>query len=311
MERDDRILITGGSGLVGTALSNILVKKGFTNILALSRKDCDLLNTDDTERLFRDYRPDFVFHLAAAVFGIMGNMENKGRSFFENEMINLNVIEAANRAKIKKFLGMGSGCVYPYPPPEIPLQESSLWKGEPHTSEDSYAHAKRAMFAQLNAYKESYGLKSAFVISCNLFGPNDKFDANWGHVVPSLVKKFHDAAQNGSNVVVWGDGSAQRDFLFSEDAANALLMIMDNLDGPVNIGSGEVHSIKEIVEILGRLSGLENRIDWDHSKPNGQEYRAYDLQKITNAGFKPQVSFVDGITKTYRWYEQNHRKARV
>lgn len=310
MNCSDKILITGGTGLVGNALRKVLSEAGFTNVFAMGRNDCDLTDYARTVSFIKSEKPDYVFHLAAQVYGIMGNMENKGKSYLNNTLINLGVVEGARQAQVKKIVCMGSGCVYPYPSPGLPLVETMVWQGAPHDSENSYAHSKRGMLAQLDAYQEESGLDSAFVICGNLYGPHDKFDPNWGHVIPSLVAKFHAAAQKSENVVVWGNGSARRDFTYGDDAARALLAIMQHISGPVNLGSGNVYAIKEIVDTLASICHMENNVEWDATKPNGQDYRAYDLSKLQNAGFKATVSLREGLQTTYDWYVSNVSAAR-
>lgn len=310
MDKKAKIFITGGTGLVGTALVKVLTEDGYSNVVALGSKDCDLTDYKATLEFFAKEKPQYVFHLAASVYGIMGNMMNKGASYLDNTLINLSVVEASRLANVEKIVCMGSGCVYPYPSPGLPLKEDMIWQGAPHHSEDSYALSKRGMLAQLNAYKESYDLKSAFVVSANLYGPNDKFDVEYGHVTPSLVRKFFEAKNNNSNVVVWGNGSSQRDFMYSDDAARALVAIMDNLEGPVNLGSGSVHSIREVVESLAEASNMQGRIDWDASKPNGQDFRAYDLSKLDSTGFTAKVDLTEGMRRTYEWYAENSKIAR-
>jgi hypothetical protein len=195
MKPDDRILITGARGLVGSAVANHLRQAGYANLIEVGRDTCDLTDTAATIAAFERARPDYVFHAAARVYGIMGNLKNKALSFFDNVMINTNVVEASHRVGVKKIAAMGTGAVYPYPSPGLPLKEDMIFLGKPHPAEDSYAQAKRAMLAMLQAYEESYGIEWVYLVSCNLFGPRDKFDTEFGHVVPSLIKKFHDARQ--------------------------------------------------------------------------------------------------------------------
>jgi GDP-L-fucose synthase len=302
MDSADRILVTGGHGLVGSALVDLLTSEGFTNVLPVGRAQCDLSDLRATVDYFARARPDYVFHAAARVYGIMGNMKNQGLSYFDNTMINSSVVEAARLSGVKKITVMGTGAVYPFPPRSLPLREDEIFEGRPHPSESGYAHAKRGMLAMLESYADSYGLKWAYIASCNLFGPRDKFDTDGGHVVPSLVHKFADAMRNGGPVSVWGDGSAQRDFLYVKDAARVGLAVMRDLDGAVNMGSGRVFSIREIVEELGRISGLSDRVQWDASKPNGQAYRAYDLTRLTGIGFAPKYSIAQGLEETWAWY---------
>ena len=305
VNKTDKILITGAGGLVGSALALHLKEQGYENVVALRREDCDLIDGAATREAFLQHRPVHVFHAAARVYGIMGNMKNQGLSFFDNCMINTNVVEASRLAGVRKITVMGTGAVYPYPSPGLPLKEDMIFLGRPHPAEGAYANAKRAMLAMLEAYEDSYGLDWAYIVSCNLFGPRDKFDIEFGHVVPSLIKKFHDAKRDGTDVVVWGDGSAQRDFMYVNDAARVALAAMQQLHGPANIGSGHVFRIRDIVEALGEISGMSERIVWDATKPNGQDYRAYDLSKIDGIGFKCQYTIRQGLQETWDWYCAN------
>ncbi len=307
MKLNEKILITGGKGLVGSALVEHLRNEGFSNILALGRQDCDLTDTASTRLYFEKYEPAYVFHAAARVYGIMGNMKNKAQSFYDNIMINTNVVDAAQKVGVKKITAMGTGAVYPYPSPGLPLREDMIFMGEPHTAENSYAHAKRAMLAMLRAYEESYGMEWAYIVSCNLFGPRDKFDTEFGHVVPSLIKKFFDAKLHGGKVVVWGSGSAQRDFMYVKDTARVGLAIMQNINGPTNIGSGMIYSIRDIVDVIADIADMKGRVVWDETKPNGQDYRAYDLTKIDSIDFKCQYAIRQGLEETWAWYTENVR----
>jgi GDP-L-fucose synthase len=310
MHPDARIVITGGTGLVGTALTTLLRQHGFRHVVAPGSAECNLLDWLEARRFFLEHRPDYVFHLAARVYGIMGNMRNKGSSYLDNVLINTHAVEAARLAGVRKIVAMGSGCVYPYPSPGVPLTEDMVWFGPPHASEDSYAHAKRAMLAQLIAYHEQYELPYAFVISGNLYGPHDKFDPEFGHVTPSLVRKFHEAKLSGGDVNVWGHGTARRDFTYADDCANALFHIMQSVQGAVNLGSGWVHAIREIVDGLAAITGLADRVVWDTAKPDGQDHRAYDLSKLFATGFRPQVSLAEGLRRTYEWYAAEAATAR-
>jgi GDP-L-fucose synthase len=305
---NSRVLITGGTGLVGRALTSVLEDEGLENVIALGSKDCDLRDSEATRKLFSDICPDYLFHLAARVYGIGGNAKYKADVLFENVMINTNVIEFARRSGVKKIVAMGSGCVYPELKGQKELFEEQIWLGPPHSSEDSYAHSKRLMLAHLQAAKEQYGLKSAFAISGNLYGPYDNFNIEDGHVTPSLVAKFFQAAQKGQSVKVWGTGVAVRDFSYSDDAAQALYKVLLNAEGPINLGSGCRHAIKDIVAVLQDISGVH--IEWDASKPNGQLERYYNLDKLKATGFIARVSLEEGVRKTYEWYSENWRSAR-
>lgn len=310
-----KILVTGAAGMVGWHVKELLARAGHT-VIPTCRADCDLRDARDTRLFFEATEPTHVIHTAATVYGIMGNMRNQGKSLYENTVINTNVIEAARAVGVTKITAMGTGAVYPtWGRDEFgrmgdgQYRTDDIFSGRPHPSEGGYAHAKRHMLAMLEAYKESYGMDFAYVVSCNLFGPGDKFDGENGHVVPMLVKKFYDAKQSGGVVTIWGDGSAQRDFLYVKDAASAVVEVAKGFSGPINMGSGSVWRIKEIVRTLTKISGLPpDRVVWDASKPNGQDYRAYDLRDLAALGFKPQYSVADGLRETWDWYSHAQEK---
>lgn len=295
--------MTGARGLLGSAICAHLKRQGYLEVITIGREECDLTDPQATLHLFERLRPDYVFHAAARVYGLGGNLRNKAASFYDNVMINTNVVHSSHRVGTRKITVMGTGAVYPYPAPGQPFTEDMIFMGEPHHSEDSYSHAKRAMLGMLRAYAESYGMQWAYVVCCNLYGPGDKFDPELSHVIPSLVRKFYEAKQANGIVTVWGDGSARRDFLYVTDAARLAVRIMEQVDGAVNIGSGRVHTIREVVEALARVSGMEGRYVWDASRPNGREYLGYDLSRIGSLGFSCQYSLEDGLRETWAWYE--------
>lgn len=301
-------LVTGGTGLVGRALIKELMSQGYRNIVGLGSKDCDLRDGAEVKAMMLRVRPDYVFHLAARVHGLGGNAKYKSDILVENTLINTHVIEQARIAGAKKIVAMGSGCVYPELKGQQELFEEQLWNGPPHSSEDSYAHAKRLMLAQLDAAREQYGMSSAFVISGNLYGPHDNFNTEDGHVIPSLVAKFYAAKQSGTAVRVWGSGVAIRDFTHASDMAKALILILRRIEGPVNTGSGQRHPIKDIVESLQAHTGVP--VEWDSTRPDGQLVRYYNLDRLQSAGFKADVSLSDGVVQTYAWYERNWEVAR-
>ncbi|WP_426320994.1 NAD-dependent epimerase/dehydratase family protein [Pseudoduganella sp. R-43] len=305
---DASILITGGTGLVGRALVRALQEEGFSKITAIGSRDCDLRDVAAVTRLMEQVKPEYVFHLAARVHGLGGNLRYKSDILVDNVLINTNVVEQARRAGVKKIVAMGSGCVYPELKGQQELFENQVWIGPPHGSEDSYAHSKRLMMAQLEAAREQYGLSSAFVISGNLYGPHDSFNIEEGHVTPSLVAKFFAARRAGTAVRVWGSGVAIRDFSYCDDTAAALIAIWRNLEGAVNLGSGQRHPIRDIVDTLHELTGVP--VEWDASKPDGQLVRFYNLDRLHGTGFKAKVALADGVRRTYEWYEQNWETAR-
>jgi GDP-L-fucose synthase len=306
LNKTDRILVTGAAGLMGSALVEHLRAEGYEDVVPLTRADCDLVDTAATFAEFERRRPDHVFHAAARVYGILGSLKHQGSLFYDNSVMNGNVIEASRRAGARKVTVMGTGAVYPFPSPGLPLKEDMIFMGRPHPAHAGYANAKLAMLAMLEAYRDSYGLEWAYIVSANLFGPRDRFDTETGNVVPSLVKKFHDAKKSGGAVTVWGDGSAQRDFVYIKDAARIALGVMSAIDGPVNMGSGQVYRIRDIVDTLAEIADMGGRIEWDASKPNGQAYRGYDLSKITSRGLKPAYSIREGLKETWDWYCAQH-----
>jgi GDP-L-fucose synthase len=312
MNKTDKILVTGASGVLGSALSKKLTEENFTNVVLLTSDKCNLMDFQETLAFFQREKPDFVFHLAGYVNGIMGNLKNKGLAFYNNILINTHTVEASRLVGVKKIIAMGTVAAYP-DLREIPsYKEDMIWSGYPHQSEDSYAHAKRALLAQLISYKESYDMDYSFAISTNLYGPHDRFDIHFGHVIPSLVAKFYQAGVHGGDVNVWGDGSAVRDFLYSEDAATALIKIADSFSGAINLATGKTHTIREVVSCLCKSSGVSaDRVRWDSSMPNGQIFRAYDTHNLKSIEFEPEYSLVNGINTTYKWYEKNVNTART
>jgi GDP-L-fucose synthase len=301
MNKDDTILVTGAGGLVGSAILEKLGQQGFTRVVGITHSHTDLLDLFSTLGIFWEVQPDIVFHCAARVYGILGNMNNQGQSYFENTLINSNVIEAARFARAKKVIAMGTGAVYAEGVFQ-PMRETDIFVGRPHPSEAGYAHAKRGMLAMLEAYQESYGLDWAYVVSCNLYGPRDKFTEE-GHVVPNLIRKF----STPGPITVWGDGSARRDFLYIEDAADAIIKIAHHLSGPVNLGSGHVSSIRDVVQTLSAITGITD-IVWDPTKPNGQAHRSYDLSHLHSTGFTKSFSLATGLRKTLDWYMTFNRE---
>jgi len=298
-----RTLITGAGGLVGRALVRHLQQAGEDIIALQSRAECDLTVPDAVNALFRDVRPDKVFHLAASVFGVGGNLKFPGEVFFRNSVMNTFVIEACRLVGVSKIVAMGSAAIYS-DGLEQPMREADAMTGEPHGSEYAYAFSKRAMLVQLDAYKQQYGLDFAFVIATNMYGPGDKFDPAHGHVVPSLLKKFLDAEKSGEDVEIWGDGSPTRDFLYSADAADGLARIMASGDGRFNLASGVSIPVHTLVEEVARnFPGV--RYYWNTDKPLGQLKRSYDVSRLRKLGFVPQYGLAEGIAETADWLRVN------
>lgn len=309
LDRTQPVLVTGAGGVIGQALLKELGKQGFSDVTGITSRECDLRNTDATTGLMNRVKPALVFHMAARVAGIMGNMRDRALAYVDNIRINTNVIDAAHNAGAKKIVAMGTTAIYSDIVP-LPMREDDIWAGPPHLSEAPYGHAKRAMLAQLEAYKEQYGLEYAYCVSTNLYGPHDKFDEQHGHVLPSLVSKFFRAARDGDAVTVWGDGSPQRDFLFSQDAAVALCMIAENGSGAINLASGKFVTIRDVATLLAEIAGVQSALRWDATKPNGQMLRQYSVERLEALGFETRHSLREGLEKTYNWYCENHQSVR-
>ncbi len=305
MEKKDRILVTGARGMVGRELVATLTSMGYPNV---AKCNTDLMSTSYTLDMFAQFKPDYVFHLAAYVRGLGGNLKNGAYSFLRNTTINSNVIDGCRETFVKKIVAMGTVAMYPDNESEH-YCEDDLWNGEPNLSEYGYGHAKRGMLAQLRSYKNDYGIEYACAISTNLYGPHDRFDIENGHVIPSLVRKFHEAKRDGTPVSIWGDGSATRDFLYVKDAARALVMMMDLGDGPINLATGDSYTILQAAEILG-VHSKHDLVSWDTAKPVGQCHRQYDVSRLHRMGFYPAYSLARGLKETYEWYASNNECAR-
>lgn len=309
MKRNDCILVTGANGLAGSAVVEHLRANLFTCVVGLTRDQVDLRDQKMTEFAFEQVRPKHVFHAAATVYGLGGNMSNQGKAFSDNTLINTAVINAAHTCgTVKKITVMGTNCIYPYPP-VLPYSETTIFDGRPDAGEVGYAHAKRHMLAMLEVYQQSYGLEYCYIVSGNLYGPRDKFNPVTGHVLPSLIRKFYDAKVTGGIVEVWGDGSPTRDFLYSKDLARTVQLLMSEDLKPattINIGSGQSYSIREIVEKLCVISGVPaDRIRWDASKPNGRPECYADLSRLGALGFTPNYDINRGLRETWDWFENN------
>jgi len=304
MKRNATILVTGANGLAGSAVVRHLRANEFTCVVPITRADCDLTNHRAVNEVFNRIMPRYVFHAAATVYGLGGNMANQGKSILDNTLINTAVIDAARRTDVRKITVMGTNAAYPWPTP-LPFKEENLYNGRPDAGEFGYGHAKRHMLAMLEAYQQSYGLEYSYIVSGNLYGPGDKFDAETGHVLPSLIKKFWEAKQTGGTVEVWGNGSATRDFLYCKDLARVvqLLMSEDIKSGPINIGSGQRVSIRGLVENLSMLSGVPtSRVRWDKSKPTGRPDCFADLSRLDALGFTPAYDIWQGMRETWEWF---------
>jgi GDP-L-fucose synthase len=300
-----RIAVTGGAGFLGSALVDSLRRRGCTDVAVPRRRDYDLTEALATERFFVDVRPQVLFHLAATVGGIGANRRNPGRFFYENAMMGLHVIECARRYGLAKVVLVGTVCSYPKFTP-TPFQETALWDGYPEETNAPYGIAKKALLVLSQAYRTEYGLRSIFLIPTNLYGPRDNFDAETSHVIPALLRKFLEAkAAGASEVVLWGDGSATREFLYVEDAGEALVLAAERYDDsePVNVGSGEETSIADLAVLVARLCEYDGRLVWDASQPNGQPRRRLDTSRAhARFGFRATTPLQAGLERTIAWY---------
>ena len=304
----ERYLVTGAGGVVGSALVKYLLSLDKDVAAVRTRSDCDLENAEATQNLFIKHQPTHVFHLAGAVFGVGGNLKFPGDAFRRNILMNTNVVEAARISQVKKIVGMGSAAMYS-DNLQQPMKEEEVLSGEPHGSEFGYAFAKRALLVQLMCYRQQFGIEYAFAIATNMYGPHDRFNIDYGHVVPSLLRKFRNARNTGEVVNVWGDGSPTRDLLYADDAASALLRLMNAGEGSYNIASGNVYKISELVnEIAAHFPGV--RYEWDATKPMGQLSRSYDIEKLKALGFETTFSLKEGIGATVAWLNENHHSLR-
>jgi GDP-L-fucose synthase len=300
-----RVMVTGGGGFLGSAVVARLQAGGADQVFVPRSKDYDLRTKDGIDRALADGAPDLVIHLAAVVGGIGANRDNPGRFFYENAIMGIQLIEQARLAGVKKFVQVGTVCSYPKVSP-VPFHEDDLWNGYPEETNAPYGLAKKMLLVQCQAYRQQYGFNAIYLIPVNLYGPGDNFDPRSSHVIPALIKKCVDARENGEPFVeVWGTGSASREFLYVDDAAEGIVLAAERYDGaePVNLGVGQEITIRKLVELIVELTGYQGEIRWDPTKPDGQPRRALDTSKATDRyGFTARTTFVDGLHKTIREY---------
>src|SRR5881275_1003234 len=301
-----RVLVTGGGGFLGSHLVERLREQGVEPFVA-RRHEYDLTSQPDTERLFEDARPELVFHLAAEVGGIGANRANPGRYWYANLVMGAHVLEQARRAGVGKLVVAGTVCAYPKFAP-IPFSEDNLWNGYPEETNAPYGVAKKSILVGAQAYREQYGTNAIFLLPANLYGPRDNFDLATSHVIPALIRKMTDAT---GDVVLWGDGSPTREFLYVADAAEGLLLAAERYDGaePVNLGTGVETSIRELAELITELTGFEGELVWDTTMPNGQPRRQLDATRAEQLfGFRARTSLRDGLERTIAWYRDVSRQ---
>jgi len=300
-----RIIVTGGAGFLGKYVVKKLKEEGCAKVFVPEKKDYDLRKLESVEKLYKDAKADIVIHLAAVVGGIGANRENPATFFYDNLMMGVQLIEQARLNNIEKFVAIGTICSYPKFTP-VPFKEENLWNGYPEETNAPYGLAKKMLLVQSQAYRAQYGFNSIFLLPVNLYGPGDNFDPKSSHVIPSLIKKFHEGKTNhSSKVVVWGTGRATREFLYVEDCAEAIILAAKkyNKSEPVNIGAGFEISIKDLVYKIKNIIRYKGNIVWDTSKPDGQPRRRLDTSKAEREfGFKAKIDFDFGLKKTIDWY---------
>ena len=314
MGSDSKIFVAGHNGLVGSAIVRHLKEQGFTNIITVNRFQCDLTDQNAVKMFFMLEQPEYVFLAAAKVGGIGGNSDYPADFIYENLMIQSNVISVAAETGVDKLLFLGSSCIYPKFAKQ-PITEDQLLTGSLEESNDAYAIAKIAGIKMCQAYRKQYGLNAIAVMPTNLYGPNDNFDINYGHVLPSLLAKFDGSLEKSKHWVVklWGDGSARREFLHVDDLAAALLICMERYDSDeiINIGTGEDVTIKELAEMIVEVTGYKNDYEWDTSKPNGTPRKVLNVDKVKSLGWEPKISLREGLESTYEWMKNNRSNLRI
>jgi GDP-L-fucose synthase len=313
MLKEKRITVTGGKGFLGTHLIRKLRDRGCRHIAIADRPDYNLTDLASIQEMYARTKPQIVIHLAAKVGGIGFNQEKPAELYYDNLIMGAQLMHEGYLQKIEKFVALGTICAYPKFTP-VPFKEEDIWNGYPEETNAPYGLAKKMMLVQSQSYRQQYGFNSIFLLPVNLYGPGDNFDPRSSHVIPALIKKCMDAVEsNAKEIVVWGTGTATREFFYVEDAAEAIIMATKryNKSEPVNIGAGFEISIKDLVELVVMLTGFKGKITWDKSKPDGQPRRMLDTSKATREfGFSARTDFTTGLKKTIEWYKQNRQLSR-
>lgn len=310
--RERRVCVTGGDGFLGQVVVRKLRERGAKHIYIPVYPQIDLVKPEDIERVLDESQADLIIHLAAQVGGIGANREHPAEFFYNNLMMGVQLMHKAWQRGVDKFVAIGTICAYPKFTP-LPFKEDDLWNGYPEETNAPYGLAKKMLLVQAQAYRQQYGWNAIFLLPVNLYGPNDNFNPSSSHVIPALIRKFVEAKEAGlDEVVVWGDGSPTREFLYVEDAAEGILKASESYNDadPVNLGSGREISIKDLAEKIARMTGFEGRLVWDTTKPNGQPRRSLDTRRAWERfGFKAKMDFDEGLQNTIDWFVANRRQA--
>ena len=302
---DRRVLLTGGSGFLGSHIRERLEREKPEALFAPQHEELDLLDVAAVVRYFKSHRPNVIIHCAAVVGGIGANRAEPGRFFYENALMGIQLIEQARRADVEKFVCLGTVCAYPKFTP-VPFHENDLWNGYPEETNAPYGLAKKMLLVQLQAYRREYGFNGIYLLPSNLYGPRDNFDLQTSHVIPAMIRKFLAAAEsNAPSVKLWGDGTPTREFLYVEDAAEGIVLAAEqyNDEDPVNLGTGVSISIADLAAEVARLTGFRGAIEWDPSRPGGQPRRQLDVSRARQRfGFEARTPFAEGLRKTVEWF---------
>ncbi len=306
MNKTSKIYVAGHRGLVGSAITRALTERGFKNLILKGREELELLEQQDVANFFRTEKPEYVFLAAAKVGGIMANNTHPSEFIYENLMVQANVLEHARKNGVKKLLFLGSSCIYPRLAPQ-PIKEEYLLSGDLEPTNKAYAVAKIAGIVTCQSYNKEYGMNFISVMPTNMYGFNDNFDLENSHVLPALIRKFHDSKTAGKkSVTLWGTGSARREFLNVDDFADAALFLMEQYNSGeiLNVGTGTDITIKNLAEIVKKIVEFEGEILWDSTKPDGVPRKLLDVSKINSLGWKHKIELEEGIRSTYKWYLQ-------
>lgn len=309
-----RVVVTGGAGFLGSFVVEKLQERGCREIIAPRSREYDLRNRDAIVKLYEVTRPHIVIHLAAVVGGIGANRRNPGRFFYDNAIMGIQLMEYARQFGVEKFVAIGTVCSYPKVTP-VPFKEDDLWNGYPEETNAPYGLAKKMMLVQAQAYRAQYGFNAIYLIPVNLYGPRDNFDLETSHVIPAIIRKCVEAKESGRDeIVLWGDGSPTREFLYVEDAAEGIILATERYNGefPINLGTGEEISIRDLAALISEETGFAGRFVWDKTKPNGQLRRRLDVSRAEKlVGFRARNSLRIGLQKTIAWYVEARKAGKA